>query len=136
MLAVSGKLNPQSAGPSFRPFKITKPGGSYVKYEPLDSDDKDLQRRTVYRMSVNTGGDAMLESLDCPVPAVKTPKRPSTTTALQALSLMNNPLPVRLSKAFAARIKSETQTIDPFAIECRTPCLFDGSNSRSNPQSS
>ena len=112
MLAVSGKLNPESAGPSFRPFKITKPGGSYVKYEPIDNDEKDLQRRTVYRMNINTGGDAMLESLDCPVPAVKTPKRPSTTTPLQALSLMNNPLPVRLSKAFAARIRSEAQTTD------------------------
>jgi len=112
MLAVSGKLNPAMGGPSFRPFKVTKPGGSYVKYEPLDSDEKDLQRRTVYRMNINTGGDAMLESLDCPVPAVKTPKRPSTTTALQALSLMNNPLPIRLSKAFAARIKSETQPIE------------------------
>jgi hypothetical protein len=112
MLAVSGKLNPESSGPSFRPFKVTKPGGSYVKYEPLDNDEKDLQRRTVYRMNINTGGDAMLESLDCPVPAVKTPKRPSTTTALQALSLMNNPLPIRLSKAFAARVKAEAQTTD------------------------
>ncbi|MFN0104586.1 MAG: DUF1553 domain-containing protein [Bryobacteraceae bacterium] len=112
MLAVSGKLNLQPGGPSFRPFKITKPGGSYVKYEPLDSDDPDLQRRSVYRMNVNTGGDPMLESLDCPVPAVKTPKRPSTTTALQALSLMNNPLPIRLSKAFAARVASEANTID------------------------
>ncbi len=112
MLAVSGKLNDNPSGPSFRPFKVTKPGGSYVKYEPLDSGDADLQRRSVYRMNVNTGGDPMLESLDCPVPAVKTPKRPSTTTALQALSLMNNPLPVRLSKAFAARVASEGQSID------------------------
>jgi hypothetical protein len=63
-------------------------------------------------MNVNTGGDPMLESLDCPVPAVKTPKRPSTTTALQALSLMNNPLSVRLSKAFAARVAAEAGGID------------------------
>jgi mono/diheme cytochrome c family protein len=112
MLAVSGKLNREMGGPSFRPFKITKPGGSYVKYEPLDSGDAGLQRRSVYRMNVNTGGDPMLESLDCPVPAVKTPKRPSTTTALQALSLMNNPLSVRLSKAFAARVAAEAGGID------------------------
>ncbi|MBL8241555.1 MAG: DUF1553 domain-containing protein [Bryobacterales bacterium] len=112
MLAVSGMLNPAMGGPSFRPFKISRPGGSYVKYEPIDSDDKDIQRRTVYRMNVNTGGDPMLESLDCPVPAVKTPKRPSTTTALQALSLMNNALAVRLSKAFAARVQAEAHTRD------------------------
>jgi hypothetical protein len=112
MLAVAGKLNAQAGGPSFRPFKISRPGGSYVRYDPIDGDDKDLQRRTVYRMSINTGGDPLLESLDCPVPAVKTPKRPSTTTALQALSLMNNPLSVRLSKAFAERLRGEAPTLD------------------------
>jgi mono/diheme cytochrome c family protein len=112
MLAVSGKLNPQVGGPSFRPFKVTNPGGSYQKYEPRDSEEADLQRRSVYRMNINTGGDPMLESLDCPVPSVKTPKRPSTVTALQALSLMNNPLPVRLSKAFAARVSAEANRLD------------------------
>ena len=117
MLAVSGRLNLQPGGPSFQPFKVTKPGGSYVKYEPLDSDDPSLQRRSVYRMNVNTGGDPMLESLDCPVPAVKTPKRPSTTTALQALSLMNNPLPVRLAKAFAARVAREAEGIDTRGVD-------------------
>ncbi|MBI2688783.1 MAG: DUF1553 domain-containing protein [Acidobacteria bacterium] len=112
MLAVSGKLNDKPGGPSFRPFKVTKPGGSYVKYEPLDGDDANFQRRSIYRMNVNTGGDPMLESLDCPVPAVKTPKRPTTTTPLQALSLMNNPLPVRLAKAFAERVAAETTSVD------------------------
>jgi len=107
MLAASGKLDPRLGGPSFQPFHITRPGGSYVKYDPFDSDAPDLQRRTIYRMNVNTGGDPMLESMDCPVPAVKTPRRPTTTTALQALSLMNNPLSTRLSKAFADRVAGE-----------------------------
>ena len=54
----------------------------------------------------------MLESLDCPVPSVKTPKRPSTTTPLQALSLMNNAFAVRLSKTFAARVGREGGGVD------------------------
>lgn len=112
MLTVSGKLNRQMGGPSFRPFTVTKPGGSYQKYEPRDSDEPELQRRSVYRMNINTGGDPMLESLDCPVPSVKTPKRPSTTTPLQALSLMNNPFSVRLSKAFAARVRGEAANVE------------------------
>ncbi len=107
MLSVSGLLNPQMGGPSFRPFKATTPGGSYVKYEPLDSDDADLQRRTVYRMNVTTGGDAMLDALDCPLPSVKTPKRAYTTTPLQALSLMNSAFATRIAKAFAARVVKE-----------------------------
>jgi len=49
-------------------------------------------------MNVNSAGNPMLESLDCPVPSVKTPKRPSTTTALQALSLMNNEFANRMAR--------------------------------------
>lgn len=112
MLAVSGALNPEAGGPSFQPFLAKKLGGSYVKYDPRDSSEPDLQRRTVYRMNVNSGGDPMLDSLDCPVPSVKTPKRPSTTTPLQALSLMNGPLVLRLSKTFAERLKKETPDPD------------------------
>jgi hypothetical protein len=107
VLAVSGKLNRTMYGPSFRPFRIIKNSGSYHTYEPVDSDDAEQQRRTVYRMNVNSGGDPMLESLDCPVPSVKTPKRNSTTTALQALSLMNNAFIQRNANAFAARLAGE-----------------------------
>jgi hypothetical protein len=49
----------------------------------------------------------MLEALDCPLPSVKTPKRTTTTTALQALSLMNNAFVQRQAKAFAERLSKE-----------------------------
>jgi hypothetical protein len=100
------------AGPSFKPFNATTPGGSYVKYEPKDSDDPALQRRTVYRMNISTGGEPMLDALDCPVPSVKTPKRAITTTPLQALSLMNGAFAVRMSKAFATRLRKEASDTD------------------------
>jgi hypothetical protein len=63
-------------------------------------------------MNVSSGGDPMLDALDCPVPSVKTPKRASTTTPLQALSLMNGPFGVRLAGAFATRLRTETGDID------------------------
>ena len=62
-------------GPSFRPFKIVKNSGSYHSYVPVDSDEPEQQRRTIYRMNVNSGGNPMLDALDCPVPSVKTPQR-------------------------------------------------------------
>jgi hypothetical protein len=108
MLAVSGKLNTKMFGPSFRPYRIVLNSGSYHSYEPLESDDPELQRRTIYRMNVNSGGNPMLEALDCPVPSVKTPKRTSTSTALQALSLMNNAFVERQVKAFAERLTKES----------------------------
>ncbi|MBI3469741.1 MAG: DUF1553 domain-containing protein [Candidatus Solibacter usitatus] len=107
MLAVSGKLNPKMYGPSFRPFQIVKNSGSYASYEPADSDDPEQQRRTIYRMNVNSGGNPMLVALDCPLPSVKTPKRSATTTPLQALSLMNDASVQRLAKAFAERLTGE-----------------------------
>jgi hypothetical protein len=108
MLTVSGRLNPKMFGPSFRPFQILMNSGSYHSYEPLESDDPELQRRTIYRMNVNSGGNPMLEALDCPVPSVKTPKRTSTSTALQALSLMNDAFVKRQAKAFAERLTKES----------------------------
>jgi hypothetical protein len=107
MLAASGSLNSKMYGPSFRPFQMVKNSGSYHSYDPVDSDDPELQRRTIYRMNVNSGGNPMLESLDCPVPSIKTPKRSTTTTPLQALSLMNNAFVNRQAKAFAGRLARE-----------------------------
>jgi hypothetical protein len=112
MLAVSGALNGEQGGPGFQAFTVKELGGSYRVYEPKDSADATLQRRTVYRMNVNTGGDPMLDSLDCPTPSVRTPKRPSTTTPLQALSLMNGALALRLAKSFAARLEREAGSVD------------------------
>jgi hypothetical protein len=107
MLAVSGKLNAALYGPSFRPFTIVRNSGSYHSYAPVDSDDPEQQRRTVYRMNVNSGGNPMLDALDCPVPSIKTPQRSTTTTPLQSLSLMNNPFVQRQARALADRLTRE-----------------------------
>jgi mono/diheme cytochrome c family protein len=103
MLAVSGRLNRRMGGTSFRPFTSEKKGSLEI-YTLVDRDDVELDRRTVYRMNVNSAGSPMLEGLDCPVPSVKTPKRPTTTTPLQALSLMNSAFATRQAKAFAERV--------------------------------
>jgi hypothetical protein len=58
-------------------------------------------------MNVNSGGNPLLDALDCPVPSVKTPQRSTTTTPLQSLSLMNNPFVQRQAKAFAGRLSKE-----------------------------
>ena len=112
MLAVSGDLNPSVHGPSYRPFDIGAGPGSLRRYELTSRDSPDLRRRTVYRMNTITGGDPMLEALDCPLPAVKAPKRPATTTAIQALSLMNNAFVQHRAEGFATRMQQEAPTLD------------------------
>jgi len=88
MLASSGQLNPVVGGPSFRPFTTTEFNATF--YTPVDRAEPEFNRRTVYRINVNSGKDALLDSFDCPDPSVKTPRRGVTTTPLQALELMNN----------------------------------------------
>lgn len=88
MLAASGQLNRAAGGPSFQPFTISAHGSTF--YQPVDRADPEFNRRTVYRMNVNSGKDPLLDAFDCPDPAIKTPRRGVTTTPLQALELMNN----------------------------------------------
>ena len=112
MLAASGDLNRAIFGPSFRPFKFGERRGSLRSYLLTADDSPALRRRTVYRMNVITGGDPMLESLDCPLPSTKTPRRRSTTTPLQALSLMNNSFVHHRAQGFAARLQREARDPD------------------------
>jgi hypothetical protein len=105
MLAVSGKLNPAVGGPSFRPFTVKVFGSNF--YTLTDRAEPEFNRRTVYRISVCSAKDPLLEAFDCPDPSIKTPRRGSTTTPLQALGLMNNAFVQRQAKNFAARVSTE-----------------------------
>ncbi|MCE9530124.1 MAG: DUF1549 domain-containing protein [Planctomycetes bacterium] len=88
MLAVSGQLNRRQGGPSFRPFTVKTFNSTF--YDLFDKDEPEFNRRSIYRMAVNSARDPLLDVLDCPDPSVKTPRRATTTTPLQALTLMNN----------------------------------------------
>lgn len=105
LLAAAGSMNWQMGGPSFKPFDIVTFNSS--SYFPRDSFGAEYDRRTVYRANVNSGKDPLLDTLDCPDPSVKTPKRMATITPLQALSLMNNPFVERQSERLAARATAE-----------------------------
>jgi hypothetical protein len=105
MLAVSGQLNQKIGGPSFRPFKIETFNSAF--YNLLDIDSPEFNRRSVYRMNVNSAKDPLLDVFDCPDPSVKTPRRGSTTTPLQALTLMNNSFVQRQARVLAERVNRE-----------------------------
>jgi hypothetical protein len=105
MLAVSGELNSEMHGPSFRPFEL-KIFNSHF-YNLHDPIGPEYNRRTVYRINVNSAKDPLLDSLDCPDPSTKTPKRTVTTTPIQALGLMNNSFVLRQARRFAARLSND-----------------------------
>lgn len=115
MLSVSGQLNLQMGGPGFRPFDaIAFPANVYV---PTDKVGPEFNRRTVYRMNVNSGKDPLLDAFDCPDPSVKTPRRGITTTPLQALELMNNSFVLRQSRFLAERALKEANNHLPDAVQ-------------------
>ena len=92
-------------GPSFRPFTTTNFNATF--YHPFDKGDPEFNRRTVYRMNINSGKEPMLDAFDCPDPSVKTPRRGVTITPLQALSLMNNTFVQRQADLLAGRAMQE-----------------------------
>ncbi|MFN0053434.1 MAG: DUF1553 domain-containing protein, partial [Planctomycetales bacterium] len=107
MLASSGELNRQVGGPSFRPFTVTSILTQF--YHLIDDGRPDFNRRTVYRINVNTAKSPFLDALDCPAPSLAAPKRRSTMTTLQALALMNDAFVQRQAERLAARVQTERQ---------------------------
>jgi hypothetical protein len=111
MLAMSGALNREAGGPSFKAYTVTQLNTYF--YHLVDRDEPAFNRRSVYRMHLTTGRSPLLDALDCPAPGVTAPRRRPTTTPLQALALMNDPFVVRQADKLAARLTAESA--DPTA---------------------
>lgn len=109
ILAVSGKLNLSVGGPGFEDFEYTDAYAPIYQY--IVPDDPTLWRRSIYRYVVRTTPNAFLTTLDCPDPAVLTPKRLTTTTPLQSLALFNNEFLIRQSQYFADRLNAQTPEV-------------------------
>ena len=105
-MAVAGKRNLQAGGPGFVDVSIT-PNNGTTYYEPIDKEDDQLHRRTVYRFWPRGGRSALLDTFDCPDPSSTAPRRTVTTTPLQALSLLNNSFVLRMAGHFSARVARE-----------------------------
>jgi hypothetical protein len=121
LLFVCGELNPSMGGPSFRPFD-TKVFGA-TSYFPTDKIGPQFNRRTVYRMNINSGKDPMLDSFDCPDPGAKTPRRGVTTTPLQALNMMNSSFVQRQAARMSERIQAETHGKSEFVAQAYQYCF-------------
>lgn len=105
ILAVSGQLRLHPGGPGFDLFE---PNTNYVKvYNSKRSFEQNDFRRMIYQSKPRMQLEDTFGTFDCPDAGQVTPKRTSSTTALQALSLLNSPFLLEQSQAFAQRIKTE-----------------------------
>ena len=115
MLAVAGNLNTTMGGPGFRPFTVSSYGSKF--YTLVDRDTPEFNRRSIYRMTVHSARNPLLEALDCPDPSSKTPKRNISTTPTQALEMMNDAFVLRQARLLAERVKKSAGT------DIRTQCI-------------
>ena len=109
VLAVSGRLNLQMGGPGFYLFELEKTDHSpHYEYHKFNPEDPKSHRRSVYRFVVRSQPDPFMTTLDCADSSQSTPRRHETTTALQALSLLNNRFNLVMSQYFAEQVQQQT----------------------------
>ncbi len=110
ILTVSGQLDLRPGGPGFDLFEANT---NYVKvYNSKREFTRDDFRRMIYQNKPRMQLEDTFGNFDCPDAGQVTPKRTSSTTALQALSLLNSPFLLQQSQAFATRLEQATSTTE------------------------
>ncbi|MCI0463358.1 MAG: DUF1553 domain-containing protein, partial [Gemmataceae bacterium] len=107
LLAVSGKLNRTMGGPGVFP-PLPADAGT-VKAWPVSLKGEDHVRRSVYVFARRNLRFAFLEAFDLPDSNLSCPKRERSTTAMQALVLLNAREAHEAAKALAARLTREAR---------------------------
>ncbi len=115
LLALSGRLDLTMGGPPAVQFiergdATFNPGGNpaFLDYEHFDPDAPASRRRAIYRFLFRTVPDPFMEALDVPDGGAVTAVRGASTTALQALAMMNDAFVIRQCEHIAARIEKDT----------------------------
>ncbi len=110
ILAVSGRLNPVAAGPGVFPrlpaaIEDTAKIKNFTAWTP--SSDEEARRRSIYVFQRRQIEFPFLSVMDAPVLQAPRDIRPESTTALQALTLLNGQLVTEEAQAFADRLRRE-----------------------------
>lgn len=113
VLAVSGTLRLRMGGPGFDLFRFKDDHSPVYDHDAIEKiNDPATWRRTVYRFVVRSVPNPFLECLDCADPNINTPVRNTTLTALQALTLLNDPFMVKQAECFAERLRKISPKVD------------------------
>ncbi|MCH8218335.1 MAG: DUF1553 domain-containing protein [Planctomycetes bacterium] len=105
MLALAGKLNLRMGGPGYRLYRYLRDNVS--TYVPLDEYGPETYRRSIYHQNVRASHIDLMTDFDSPDCALSTPRRVTTTTPLQALTLMNHRFSLDMAEAMAARLEGD-----------------------------
>jgi len=106
VLTVAGQLDVTMGGPGFRLYKYMRDNVS--TYAPLDVHGPETYRRAVYHQNVRAGRVDLMTEFDSPECALAAPRRATTTTPLQALTLMNHQFTMDMAAALADRLRTDS----------------------------
>ena len=109
LLLVSGRLNRRMGGPSFSFFE--KAANIFQKKQPRVTFGPDGWRRMIYGEKVRLEYVGVFGVFDCPDASQMAPSRTVSTSAGQALSLLNSPFVARQSQFLAEVSAGETATL-------------------------
>jgi hypothetical protein len=111
LLAVSGRLNRKAGGPSVLP-PIPPEAMKGAKEWKASADPADHVRRSVYIFARRNLRFPFLEPFDVPDSNQSCPKREQSTTAPQALALLNSSDVIAAAKALAAQVEKDAAGAD------------------------
>jgi hypothetical protein len=105
MLTVAAKLDTRMGGPGFQLYDYQN--DNVATFVPLDKHGPETYRRAVYHQNARASRVDLVSDFDCPDNAFSVARRSSTTTPLQALTLLNHSFTLDMSEAWAARLERE-----------------------------
>ncbi len=106
VLEVSGQLNPKMYGPSVHPELPQVLVDSRYGWDPDEKPD-DRNRRSIYVLAKRNMRLPMLEAFDQPDELNSCPRRTNTTTAPQALELLNGEMTQQAARQWSGKLLSE-----------------------------
>ena len=92
-------------GPGFRLYRYMR--DNVCTYVPLDEHGPETYRRAVYHQNARASVVDLMTEFDQPDCTFSTPKRATTTTPLQALTMLNHRFTLDMSRSLAERLKRD-----------------------------
>ncbi|MDX2270173.1 MAG: DUF1553 domain-containing protein [Bryobacter sp.] len=113
---LTGKMDFHLGGPAVQHFAFEDDHSPIYDYKRYNLSDPGAYRRSIYRFIVRSIPDPFMDRLDCPDASILTPKRNTTLTAVQALTLLNNPFTLRMAEEIAARLSPKQPIVDLYVL--------------------
>jgi mono/diheme cytochrome c family protein len=109
LLSVAGQLDLAMFGPGYRLYEYQQ--DNVATYVPLDVPGPETYRRGIYHHNARAARVDVMTDFDCPDPSYAEARRASTTTPLQALTLMNNRFAIDMAGFLAERLQREGEDV-------------------------